>query len=41
MALYRALGSAAVARGMERLAAAAGVTAAFGSPVVLRLERRG
>jgi SAM-dependent methyltransferase len=41
MALYRALGSAALARGLERVAGAVGLTRAFGSPVVLRLERRG
>lgn len=39
MALYRALGSAAVARACERAAAALGLTRGFGSPVVLRLER--
>ena len=41
MALYRALGSAAVARACEGAAQALGLTRAFGSPVVLRLERRG
>jgi len=41
MALYRALGSARVARAVEGAAAATGLTRAFGSPVVLRLERRG
>ena len=41
MALYRALGSAGVARASERAARALGLTRAFGSPVVLRLERRG
>lgn len=41
MALYRALGSAGLARAVEGAAAAAGLTRAFGSPVVLRLERRG
>jgi len=41
MALHRALGSAAVARGLEAAAGAVGLTRALGSPVVLRLERRG
>jgi SAM-dependent methyltransferase len=41
MALHRALGSAGVARALEGGAAAAGLTRALGSPVVLRLERRG
>jgi len=41
MALYRALGSAGVARACEGAAQALGLTRAFGSPVVLRLERRG
>ena len=41
MALYRALGSAAVARACEGAAGALGLTRALGSPVVLRLERRG
>jgi SAM-dependent methyltransferase len=41
MALYRALRSAAVARASEGALAAIGLTSAFGSPVVLRLERRG
>ena len=41
MALYRALGSAAIARAIEGAAAALGLTAVLGSPVVLRLERRG
>jgi 2-polyprenyl-3-methyl-5-hydroxy-6-metoxy-1,4-benzoquinol methylase len=41
MALYRALGSAAAARACEGAARALGLTRAFGSPVVLRLERRG
>jgi len=41
MALYRALGSAGFARAVEGVAAAAGLTRALGSPVVLRLERRG
>ena len=41
MALYRALGSAGLARGLEGTARALGLTALLGSPVVLRLERRG
>jgi len=41
MALYRALGSAALARAIEGVAEAVGLTALLGSPVVLRLERRG
>jgi SAM-dependent methyltransferase len=41
MALYRALRSAGVARACEGTAAALGLTSALGSPVVLRLERRG
>lgn len=41
MALHRALGSAAFARALEGTARALGLTSAFGSPVVLRLERRG
>ena len=41
MALYRTLGSAGFARAVEGAAAAAGLTRALGSPVVLRLERRG
>jgi hypothetical protein len=41
MALHRALGSAAIARALEGTAEALGLTSAFGSPVVLRLERRG
>jgi SAM-dependent methyltransferase len=41
MALYRALGSAGVARAIEGTASALGLTRALGSPVVLRLERRG
>jgi 2-polyprenyl-3-methyl-5-hydroxy-6-metoxy-1,4-benzoquinol methylase len=39
MALHRASGSAALARGLEAGAAALGLTAALGSPVILRLER--
>jgi len=41
MALHRALGSAALARGLEAAAAALGLTRLLGSPVILRLERRG
>jgi 2-polyprenyl-3-methyl-5-hydroxy-6-metoxy-1,4-benzoquinol methylase len=41
MALYRALGSAALARALEGAAHAVGLTRALGSPVLLRLERRG
>jgi 2-polyprenyl-3-methyl-5-hydroxy-6-metoxy-1,4-benzoquinol methylase len=41
MALHRGLGSAGLARGLEGAAAAVGLTRAFGSPVILRLERRG
>jgi hypothetical protein len=40
MALHRALGSAAVARGLEGAARAVGLTRVLGSPVILRLERR-
>ena len=41
MALYRAAGSARLARAVEATAEALGLTRALGSPVVLRLERRG
>jgi len=41
MALHRATGSAALARGLEGGARALGLTSALGSPVILRLERRG
>jgi SAM-dependent methyltransferase len=41
MALHRATGSAALARAIERTGAALGLRRAFGSPVILRLERRG
>jgi 2-polyprenyl-3-methyl-5-hydroxy-6-metoxy-1,4-benzoquinol methylase len=41
MALHRGLGSAGLARGLEGLAAAAGLTRALGSPVIVRMERRG
>jgi 2-polyprenyl-3-methyl-5-hydroxy-6-metoxy-1,4-benzoquinol methylase len=39
MALHRATGSASLARGLEAAAAATGLRALFGSPVILRLER--
>jgi SAM-dependent methyltransferase len=41
MALHRGLGSAGLARSLEGAASALGLTAAFGSPVILRLERHG
>ncbi len=41
MALHRALRSAALARALEGGARALGLVRALGSPVVLRLERRG
>ncbi|HYN01421.1 MAG TPA: class I SAM-dependent methyltransferase [Vicinamibacteria bacterium] len=41
MALHRGLGSAALARGFEGTARALGLTHTLGSPVILRLERRG
>jgi SAM-dependent methyltransferase len=41
MALHRAGGSGGLARTLERLARALGLTRALGSPVILRLERRG
>jgi SAM-dependent methyltransferase len=41
MALHRGLGSAGLARGLEGTARALGLTRALGSPVILRLERRG
>jgi 2-polyprenyl-3-methyl-5-hydroxy-6-metoxy-1,4-benzoquinol methylase len=41
MALHRALRSAAVARGLEGVAGRLGLTRALGSPVILRLDRRG
>lgn len=41
MALYRAARSAVLARALEGAASGLGLTRAFGSPVVLRLERRG
>jgi len=41
MALHRGLGSAGLARALEGPASALGLTRALGSPVILRLERRG
>jgi SAM-dependent methyltransferase len=41
MALHRGLGSAGVARRLEGASAFLGMTRAFGSPVILRLEHRG
>lgn len=41
MALHRATGSAGLARALEAGAAAVGLRRAFGSPVLLRVERRG
>ena len=41
MALHRGLGSAGLARGLEGGASALRLTRALGSPVILRLERRG
>jgi SAM-dependent methyltransferase len=41
MALHRGLGSAALARLLEGAASALALTRVLGSPVVLRLERRG
>jgi SAM-dependent methyltransferase len=41
MALHRGLRSAALARGLEGAASGLGLTRALGSPVILRLERRG
>lgn len=41
MALHRATGSARLARALEAPAAAFGLTRRLGSPVILRLERRG
>ncbi len=40
MALHRALRSAPVARGLEAVPRALGLTSLLGSPVILRLERR-
>jgi SAM-dependent methyltransferase len=41
MALHRGLRSAGLARGLEGTASGLGLTRALGSPVILRLERRG
>jgi SAM-dependent methyltransferase len=41
MALHRATGSAGLARTLEATGGALGLRGAFGSPVILRLERRG
>jgi SAM-dependent methyltransferase len=41
MALHRALRSAGLARGLEGAAERLGLTSVLGSPVILRLERRG
>jgi SAM-dependent methyltransferase len=41
MALHRALGQAALSRVLEGAARAVGATAALGSPVIRRFERRG
>ncbi len=41
MALHRATGSAALARAIEGVGGALGLRRAFGSPVILRLQRRG
>jgi 2-polyprenyl-3-methyl-5-hydroxy-6-metoxy-1,4-benzoquinol methylase len=41
MALHRATGSAGLARGLEGAAGALGLRRLLGSPVILRLERRG
>jgi SAM-dependent methyltransferase len=41
MALHRGLRSARLARGLEGAASGLGLTRALGSPVILRLERRG
>jgi hypothetical protein len=41
MALHRGLRSAEIARGLEGAASGLGLTRALGSPVILRLERRG
>jgi SAM-dependent methyltransferase len=41
MALHRATGRAALARGLEAAGGALGLRRALGSPVILRLERRG
>jgi SAM-dependent methyltransferase len=41
MALHRATGSASLARALEGIGRALGLRRVFGSPVILRLERRG
>jgi hypothetical protein len=41
MALHRALRTAALSRGAEAAASASGLTSLFGSPVILKAERRG
>ena len=41
MAVHRALRVAALSRGMERVARAAGVTSRLGSPVIVRADRLG
>jgi len=41
MALHRALGAAAVSKALEAAAATAGLVRGFGSPVILRMDRRG
>ena len=41
MALHRALGMASASRALEAAASGLGLRRAFGSPVILRLERRG
>jgi hydroxymethylglutaryl-CoA reductase len=41
MALHRAIGVAAVSRGLESVARAAGVTSRLGSPVIVRADRLG
>jgi len=41
MALHRGLRSAGLARALERAASGLGLTRVLGSPVILRLERRG
>jgi 2-polyprenyl-3-methyl-5-hydroxy-6-metoxy-1,4-benzoquinol methylase len=41
MALHRALGAAAVSKAVEAAAGAAGLVRGLGSPVILRMDRRG
>ena len=41
MALHRGLGSAGLARGLEGLTSAVGLTRGLGSPVIVRMEPRG